>query len=93
MAFLRHHISDPGHPVLEAERRLVEMARSKLLEHLLSSRGDDGLLSDRESVEAEVRAATVEQVRGLTSDLELREELTRELSEETLEHLFFPRGG
>jgi len=89
MVFLRRHVEE-GHPVLTTEGQLIEMARSKLMEDLLSQHGEAGLLLVKAEVIDRVRSAMRRNASSLVSDAGGREQLFADIESEPLDNLFSP---
>lgn len=87
MSFLRRHVEE-GHPVLVTELQLIEMARSKLLEELISQHGMEGLLAVRSDVLEQVRSAMRRSASSLVSDAGGRAQLYADIESEPLDGLF-----
>jgi len=73
------------HPVLAIEEDLIEMARSKLQEHILASYPRDDIPGLREAVHAAMRQTAVEKVTGYDEDETVREELVEEVCAEPID--------
>ncbi len=92
MFFLRANIASPSHPVLDAELSLVEMARAKLLEALLSS--DPGFMSSpaaRERAEEDLKSEMRRSAARITSDLGMRAQILSDIEDECLDVILIPR--
>ncbi len=87
MIFLRRRLED-GHPVLATESQLVDMARSKLMEALLSQHGEAGVLRMRPEIEDSVRFSMRRSAPGLASEGGGREQLLADIESEPLDSLF-----
>ena len=90
MVFLRRHVEE-GHPVLTTESQLIEMARSKLMEDLLSQHGEAGLQAAKPDILDQVRSAMRRNASSLVSDASGRDQLFADIEKEPLDNLFLPR--
>lgn len=91
MVFLRRHVEE-GHPILATEGQLVEMARSKLMEELLSQHGESGLQEFRTEIMERIRSCMRRSASSLVSDAGGRKQLFSDIEKESLDNLFLPRG-
>jgi len=91
MLFLRCHV--PGdHPVLAAELLLIEMAKAKLLEALLSA--DGSFLSSpasRASTESAIKERMRQSTMNLVSDAYTRSLIFAEVDKEDIDSILIPR--
>lgn len=79
---------DEGHPVLATELHLVDMARSKLREELLSRSPMDVVQRMREDLEFEIRQTAKEYLCGMVVDAEVRDRASARIDDADLADLF-----
>ena len=80
-----------GHPVLAIEDDLIEMARSKLQEHMLSSYPEGVVPALREEIRSAMRLIARERVTKYGEDEPLRTELVDEVCSEPMDVLLAGR--
>ncbi len=92
MFFLRANTVSPGHPVLDAEMCLVEMARAKLFEALLSSNPDFmSSPSARARAEEELKSEMRKSAARIASDAGMRSQILSDIEEESIDVILIPR--
>ncbi len=87
LLFLKKYCEE-GHPVLETELNLVEMARSKLQECLMSSRGFEGMLRSRPEVERNLRASVKARLAHHADDPDTLKDLSLQVDALSFDDLF-----
>jgi flagellar basal body-associated protein FliL len=90
MVFLRRHVEE-DHPVLTTEIQLISMARSKLMEDLLSEHGEAGLQDMKAEIVDRIRSIMRRNASSLISDASGRDQLFADIENEPLDNLFLPR--
>ena len=87
LAYLRHRCLE-GHPVLSTEESLLEMARSKLREHLWSHYSPEELRAARPDLEAQIRRLARLKTISQVGDEEVRESIFAFIDRVDLEEIF-----
>lgn len=84
--YLQHHFPN-GHPVLDIEEQLVQMAASELREHVLKAAGT-GERGIRRKLEGRIRKESESRLAALVPDPGTRKRIVRRMRKHSLDRIF-----